>query len=338
MGPMQHTERKKPMTKEETVKQVHTPHDKGYKRRLSNPREFLHFLRKYVKADWAKDLQESQLRLCDKEYIDKDYEGREADLVYEVTKADGEKMIIFILQELQSTVDYTMIFRILMYVVSILLRYFMNTEKKVREQKDFKLPAVVPIVFYNGEESWTAVRSMQDYQIGGRLFGTHVLNLEYYLVNLNNIEKEYILSTNTVLDNIMYCDKFRKGAALADAIKEAYTRIQDLDAQAKEEFEEWTRNILLSICGDKKAVVEEILSWARNGDDNMAFKYNIIKAFEDERAEGRAEDILLLLEEVGAVSNELQQIILAQKDNDILTKWIKAAARAESIEDFKEKM
>lgn len=160
MYPMQHTERKKPMTKEETVKQVHTPHDKGYKRRLSNPREFLHFLRKYVKADWAKDLQESQLRLCDKEYIDKDYEGREADLVYEVTKADGEKMIIFILQELQSTVDYTMIFRILMYVVSILLRYFMNTEKKVREQKDFKLPAVVPIVFYNGEESWTAVRSM----------------------------------------------------------------------------------------------------------------------------------------------------------------------------------
>lgn len=69
-----------------TGKQVNAPHDKGYKKSLSKPREFLHFLKKYVRADWTQDLQESQLRLADKEYIDKDYEGREADLVYEVTR------------------------------------------------------------------------------------------------------------------------------------------------------------------------------------------------------------------------------------------------------------
>ncbi|MCI9143060.1 MAG: hypothetical protein HFH87_10615, partial [Lachnospiraceae bacterium] len=40
--------------------------------------------------------------------------------------------------------------------------------------------------------------------------------------------------------------------------------------------------------GNKAAVVEEILNWAGKGEDDMAFKYNIIKAFEDERAEGEA--------------------------------------------------
>jgi len=35
--------------------------------------------------------------------------------------------------------------------------------------------------------------------------------------------------------------------------------------------------------------VEEILSWAGDGEDDMAFKYNIIRAFEDERAEGKEE-------------------------------------------------
>ena len=35
--------------------------------------------------------------------------------------------------------------------------------------------------------------------------------------------------------------------------------------------------------------MEEILNWAGKGEDDMAFKYNIIKAFEDERAEGKAE-------------------------------------------------
>lgn len=36
---------------------VSKPHDKGYKRDLSLPSEFLHFLKKYVGADWTKDLQ-----------------------------------------------------------------------------------------------------------------------------------------------------------------------------------------------------------------------------------------------------------------------------------------
>ena len=50
--------------------------------------------------------------------------------------------------------------------------------------------------------------------------------------------------------------------------------------------------ILLSVCGNKEAVVEEILSWAGTGEDDMAFKYNIIRAFEDEREEGREEGMI----------------------------------------------
>lgn len=41
--------------------------------------------------------------------------------------------------------------------------------------------------------------------------------------------------------------------------------------------------------------MEEILSWAGNGEDDMEFKYNIIRAFEDERAEGKAEGQTLKL-------------------------------------------
>ena len=70
---------------------VRQPHDKGYKRDLRNPKEFLHFLKKYVGAEWTKGLSESQLRLCDKELIGKDYEGKEADPIYEIT-LDPEKI------------------------------------------------------------------------------------------------------------------------------------------------------------------------------------------------------------------------------------------------------
>ncbi len=279
------------MNEKEELKMVNNPHDKGYKRSLSHPKEFLHFLRKYVGADWMMELEETQLTLCDKEFVDKDYEGREADLVYKVVRATGEEIYVFILQELQSTVDYTMIFRVLIYVVNNLLRYFLDTDKAERERAGFRLPAMVPIVFYNGEDNWTAVKKLRDYQNGGEIFGNYVLNLEYYLVNLSVIESKDILSTNTVIDNIMYCDKFRKKEELLDAIKTTYDRIEMLGNQEKEEFNNWVRYILLSICDNRERVLEAIMSWSGNGVENMAFTYNIIKAVEEEKAEARTAGI-----------------------------------------------
>ena len=212
---------------------------------------------------------------------------KEADLVYEITLGSRKKLYAFILQELQSSVDYTMIFRIVMYVVDILYRYFMNTAKNERERADFQLPAVVPIVFYNGTDTWTAARRFRDYQMQGQLLGEYVLNLEYYLVDLNEIQEDYILTTNTMIDNIMYCDKFRKRTELANAVRTAYRRVRELGNQEMEEFENWVKNILLAVSEDKRSLVKEILEWARNGDDDMAFKYNITRMFEEERAEGQ---------------------------------------------------
>jgi len=239
------------MNDETEKKGVSNPHDRGYKESLSHPKQFLHFLKKYVKADWMQELTEDQLVLADKEFIDKDYEGREADLIYQVLRKDGTCVYIFILQELQSTVDYTMNFRILMYVVNSLLRYFLNTDKEVRERKDFRLPAMVPIVFYNGDDPWTVTKSLQEYQICGEAFGTHVLNLEYYLVDLSKIEEEDILSTNQVIDNIMYCDKFRGSKQLIEILQRAHDRVRGLSRQEQEEFAGWVSHILLAICGDK---------------------------------------------------------------------------------------
>lgn len=57
--------------------------------------------------------------------------------------------------------------------------------------------------------------------------------------------------------------------------------------------------------GNNKAVVEEILIWALNGDDDMEFKYNIVKMFEDERAAGKTEGIaegLLIGETIKLIS------------------------------------
>lgn len=51
-------------------------------------------------------------------------------------------------------------------------------------------------------------------------------------------------------------------------------------------------------------------------------------------AEGKAQSVLELLEELGEVPPALKNHILAEKDPVVLSAWLKKAARAESIEQF----
>ena len=55
------------------------------------------------------------------------------------------------------------------------------------------------------------------------------------------------------------------------------------------------------------------------------------------KAEGKAEDILSLLEETGFVPEELARKIRKEKDLVVLHKYLKLAARAESLEQFRKK-
>lgn len=66
-----------------------------------------------------------------------------------------------------------------------------------------------------------------------------------------------------------------------------------------------------------------------------------MKAFEAEKrirdkgkAEGKAEDIMDLLGDIGPVPEELEKRLREQKDLEVLQKWLKLAARAKSMEEF----
>ena len=55
-----------------------------------------------------------------------------------------------------------------------------------------------------------------------------------------------------------------------------------------------------------------------------------------EKAEGRAEDIIELLEDVGEPSETLKKYIMEQTDLELLRKWLKIAAKVSSIEEFEQ--
>lgn len=76
---------------------------------------------------------------------------------------------------------------------------------------------------------------------------------------------------------------------------------------------------------------------------NMLFtEFNMEDAlevrFEEGKAEGKAEDILELLTDAGKVSEDLRRRILSEENMVILKRWLRLAAKAESVEEFESKM
>ena len=72
----------------------------------------------------------------------------------------------------------------------------------------------------------------------------------------------------------------------------------------------------------------------------------MLKAFEDMRLEGkiegriegRIEGIMELLEEFGQVPQRIAEIVRKEDDPDILSKWLKSAARVTSFAEFEANM
>lgn len=83
----------------------------------------------------------------------------------------------------------------------------------------------------------------------------------------------------------------------------------------------------------------EFIKELREGDEKVmcsSFERLLNKEKAEGKAEGKAEDVIELLEEIGELSETLQNYIMEQTDLELLKKWHKAAARAESIEGFEQ--
>jgi predicted transposase YdaD len=93
----------------------HDVHDRGYKLLLSFSKMFQQLIEGYVDADWKSRLDYSRSQRLDKTFILKGLEKQESDVLYQVPLRGepGKEVYLYVLIEHQSTVDYSLAFRIL---------------------------------------------------------------------------------------------------------------------------------------------------------------------------------------------------------------------------------
>ncbi|MFZ5640613.1 MAG: Rpn family recombination-promoting nuclease/putative transposase [Bacillota bacterium] len=187
---------------------VHQPHDKGYKYLLKNKDTFLQLLRSFVPAPWVHNIDPQALILVDKSYITQEFADKEADIVYRM-KSTEDDVIFYVLLELQSTVDYLMPFRLLLYMVEIWREVFNNTPPKERESKEFRLPAIIPLVLYNGKPRWTAATFFQDILTASEQFADYLLNFHYEVISVHSYKDRELMHMANLLAAVFMLEKSR---------------------------------------------------------------------------------------------------------------------------------
>lgn len=255
--------------KKET-KEVHHEHDVGYKYIFSHKETFLELLRSFIKKDWVNLIKEEDLVLVDKSYILSDFEEEESDIVYRIN-IDGKEIIFYVLLEFQSTIDFQMPLRLLFYMTEIWREILKNTLKKDKRRKEFKLPAVVPIVLYNGKNKWSAATSFKEILQGQELFEGNILDFNYILFDVNRYNKEDLLEIANMVSLFFLLEQDITKEELVKRLRSSVFVLKRIKPEQFYVFKRWLKGIVKPrLDENSQREVEDILDNTNQEEvDNM---------------------------------------------------------------------
>jgi predicted transposase/invertase (TIGR01784 family) len=175
----------------------HNFHDSGYKKLFSSPEIVRQLLTSFVHEEWVNLIDYNTLQRIDKSFITDEFAGRESDLIYRAS-FKGKDLYIFIMLEFQSTVDRFMALRMLRYITELY-------EYLVKSYRLKTLPAVFPVMLYNGEKRWTApveVNKLIEHTLPER----YIPSFSYYKIAENEFSREFLEGIQNSVSALFYVE------------------------------------------------------------------------------------------------------------------------------------
>lgn len=224
-------------------REPHHPHDKGYKQLLSNKRAFLQLIKTFVREEWVQEINENDLIPVNRSYILQDFSEKEADIVYRL-RVSETNVIFYVLLELQSTVDYTMPFRLLLYMTEIWRDVYNNTPENERERKEFRLPAIIPAVLYNGAGNWTASTKFKEIILGYEKFPQYILDFSYILFDVNRYSEEELYRAANLISSVFVLDQTMDHRELTGRLRKLIGVLKKLTPDEFKQIMTWLKNVI----------------------------------------------------------------------------------------------
>ena len=275
--------------KEKHKKNIYHIHDKSYKDLYSKKEIAADLFKTLVDKKWTEYISPDNLTLVNKSYVTSDYEETEADIVYKANIKNSE-VYFYILLEFQSTVDYRMPLRLLFYMCEILREYSVNAKHK-KYDKNIKIPAIIPIVLYNGDQVWDVPREFRKMIYNEELFGNNILNFKYDVFDISNDEiftKDKLIESKNVTSAIFLLDQKMDALEFLHRIKVIALYFNALSDTEIKAIKNWIKNTVVEELADSAIKILE----ADKGDVELMVARNAFildEMKEKSKLEGRAE-------------------------------------------------
>lgn len=229
------------------------------------------------------------------------------------------------LYEHQSTVNPNMPLRDLFYVSRVLQKLVKDND--LYGSALVKIPTPHFIVFYNGKKEQPERREYRLSDAFIKQADEPQLELIVTVININQGKNEQLLAD---------CRDLREYSIYIEKVRN-YAACMPIESAVERAVEECIKEgILADFLSENKAEVIAVSIFEYN--EELYFAGLRQEGYERGKAEGKAESVLLLLSDLGIVSNELQDKVMGETDEQKLMKWIKLAASVDSIEQFEDRM
>lgn len=212
---------------------------------LLEEQEFVRGLIDIIDDSIVAHLDFDRLTPVNRSYIPDNLREQVSDIVFTVPFLSGEKteeLLIYILIEHQSTVDVSMVSRVLFYMTQIWDAQRREWNSKNKPKSQWRYRPIVPIVLYTGDQKWKIPPSLSELMDFPDMFSRFVPKFDILFLSVKETDASDLMRTVhpigwllTVLQN-EHASKEEISQALINAAK----HINTLDV---EHIEQWRRAI-----------------------------------------------------------------------------------------------
>ena len=205
-------------------------YDSAYKYLFSSRVVFHQFLTRFVDEDFVRGLAVDDVELVDKTFVSDELLDRESDIIYKVN-LPGREVYVYVLLEFQSTPDKTIPVRMLLYILQLYDQLFRSSTKGL-------LPAVFPVLLYNGSRPWTVPTNLCEL-IAPEIPGKYIPSFEYYAIIERDVPPEKLEQIKGLVAAIMYLEQQEDAKGLRQTIETAIAMITEERPEQLRQFSHW---------------------------------------------------------------------------------------------------
>jgi hypothetical protein len=279
---------------------IHNIKDNSFKIILGDHQLFAEFLKDFIPISLLKDVLPEDIEDLTERFLPLFQNHRDSDTIKKVNLRGSTPLFVIAIVEHESTVNFRASFKMLQYITLVLDAWEKEVNKEhsgASDQKDFKYPPVLPVIFYDGKDTWTAERNFKDRTALSDIFSKYIPTFEYELVDLNDHSREDLLRFNDYLSLVLLIDRIGTidGGKFLEKLPKDY--LEKLRLKIPENLTKILGDVvrvLLDRFNAPKEDAETILEGIDEKEVGTMFDA-LVERYHKNRVEGRAEGI-----EIGA--------------------------------------